>query len=147
VAILKNKANQLETQRSLLPFKDEQGRLQAEYSLQVCYYNICLLMKNNELTEYQIDLLDTQISVAKERLWMGEATQNEVDLLVAQKLSAEMAIKTNESKIALLKRSLAAMVDGDPGHLNVEFFIPETVPPYTKKYETVRDGLLKTMSP
>jgi hypothetical protein len=130
----------LKSRLELVPMQFEEAKGRAKYELQARYYGVCLMRKQNELLQSQLDYIDAQIIVENAKLSLGDSTQASVDALTIQKTSAEQAIEANLEIIGLTTALVASATGIDGEGFNPTFEITLTVElPYPRTLDFLWD--------
>lgn len=114
MALQQNQVDKLNFQKLQYDKRRSQRKLIERYQLQVQYYNVCLLMRQLDFAQNELELINKQIEVEEEKLKQGLSTQLAVDDLVSRRSLAsdnitsvsravelgksEMKVKLNENK-------------------------------------------------
>ncbi|MDR1209807.1 MAG: hypothetical protein LBK41_05780 [Clostridiales bacterium] len=133
----------LKSRLELVPTRLEEAKERAKYELQARYNGVCLMLKQNELLQAQLEYLDAQITVENTKLSLGDSTRASLDALAVQKASAEQAIGANLEIIKLTKALVASAAGFDGEGFNPTFELPLTVElPYPRTLDFLWDRFM-----
>ncbi|HOV27128.1 MAG TPA: TolC family protein [Pseudobacteroides sp.] len=126
--LIQNQIDRLNFDRNQYQKKKEQHQLVEKYQLQVEYYNVCLFIKQLSLAQNELEVVNKQISVEREKLNQGDSTQLAVDELNSRKRIIQDKISGLNQNIEVGKNALKSRLNETSGiQFDPSFTIPSVV--------------------
>jgi len=114
-----------------------------KYLFQIEYYNICLIIVENDILYRQQALIEKKLQVEGVRLRLGLSTQNSIDDLNTILSSIKNQISINSGMIRTKKQQVNEKKGEDGYEYIKDYEIPELYSPLVESVDELKEGLKK----
>lgn len=124
-ALLQNQIDRLNFTKGQHHIKREQIKLIEKHLLQTEYYNVCMLIKQSELAQSELEAAEKMVTEIEEKFRQGDATKLEVDDAISKRKQAKDRVDVLKYSIEQEENSLKIRLNEN----NAEQFTPKfTIP-------------------